>query len=594
MISKATLTQLSEIYSKSNLENGIFLLVKKFYLKQFFQIQQDPVLQGILERMRSKKPLNKTDTILLSFSVFENETIYKGFLATLPLSLQTLIEKLLWVESMTDGEVEKLLNETITVPSRYSYPDDKELKNEYYFFSVKKQSIYTFSGTYIITLSIHPLFKQILMEFYPKPIHYYFIQLDEIPETTYRFTTENLIMEEMPRLLSYYMQGGIKYSINGKPAESTLNKLQRTCGITEFVTGADESLGKIRSMLLAGMMYNFKVSNISIDTVSVLKDLFTKQYIKLYTSQFLLMQLKGWGYMGDFDYNESAEHNLLEVLKQLPLEKWVSAENLINFIECRFIQVKPVNTWAINNRLYFESNVGSHTSYKEKKYAGSKANMLVNHPFIKGTVFLLASFGLMEIGYTGVDTAEYAKTYYSGYDGLQYFRLTALGAYVLGLSDVYEPALAQQQNKLQFSEDSLMMLAEGDMGVLDVMLGNFAEKAGNNRFKVSPAHFLKDCRNKKDIDNKIALFKRTVSAKLPAYWEQQFVTLKANALKIDPDLHTKVFKIPPADKELQRLIAQDSVLKALVLKAEQFYILVPAGNGTKFKSRMKELGYFVE
>ncbi|MEP7144784.1 MAG: hypothetical protein ABI707_18010, partial [Ferruginibacter sp.] len=151
-----------------------------------------------------------------------------------------------------------------------------------------------------------------------------------------------------------------------------------------------------------------------------------------------------------------------------------------------------------------------------------------------------------------------------------------------------------QQNKVQFSEDSLIILAEGDIGVLDVMLAGYAEKAGNNRYKVTHAHFLKDCRSKKDIDNKIGLFKKTISAKLPSYWEQQFKTWQENALKIHEDSTTLVFKIPPEAKELQRQIAQDPLLKTLILKAEQFYILVPANNVSKFKNRMKELGYLVE
>jgi len=41
------------------------------------------------------------------------------------------------------------------------------------------------------------------------------------------------------------------------------------------------------------------------------------------------------------------------------------------------------------------------------------------------------------------------------------------------------------------------------------------------------------------------------------------------------------------------LIVQDPVIKKLVLKAELFHILVSKENLSKFKSRMKELGYLV-
>lgn len=595
MIDNNLLTQLSEVYSKTNLEKGILQFVKYFYIKHYSRINENPALESVYIKLVTKKQLTKIELSKVCFSVFENETIYKEFLVTLPLKLQTLIEKLLWVESMSDSEAEIIVKEPITQSSNSYYISEKELQKPYYFFSVSKDMIYTYPRTAVFSLSLHPLFKQVLMEFYPKPVHYYFNPVKKLPETQYRFSAENLILEEMPRLLSYYMQEAIKYSTKGRPSDATLNKLQKTTGITEFFPAENELFSKMRSMLLAGMLYNFKVSNISMDTISVLKELFTKRYLLLYSSQFMLTQLKGWGNLTDYDYHDHTQQNFLRVLKQLPGDTWISSDNLIGFIQSRVIQIKPINSYALNNRLYFEKELQqTYGNYKEKKYAGFNENMIANYPFIKGSVFLFASFGLLEIAYKDVNTKEFSKTFFSGYDGLQYFRLTALGAYVLGLSTSYEPAQALQQNKLRFSEDGLMILAEGDMGVLDIMLSNYAEKAGVNRFKVTPNHFLKDCRSRKDVDLKIQLFKKTIAAKLPVYWEHQFMTWQLNALKVVVDKTIQVFKIPPDAKELQRLIAQDAELKVLILKAEQFHMLVASNHVGAFKNKMKELGYLVE
>ncbi|MEO5891936.1 MAG: hypothetical protein ABIQ31_16940 [Ferruginibacter sp.] len=594
MIGKEKLSQLGRLYTKSHLERSLLPLVKKYYLQKFFVTQKDGAIGQIIHKLLAKKQLNATEVTLLCFSVFENATIYEEFLSTLPKKIQLLIEKLLWVDAMTDKEAGKLLNEDITIPAKYS-SYQQELKNEFYFFSVTKPNGYFFSGPGIFILSLHPVFKNILMEFYPKPVHYNFIQLDEIPATTHRFTAENSIIQELPKLISYHMQDGIKYSATGRPADATINKLQRHLGFTEFYTPEKETTGKARSTLMAGLIFNFKIPNINIDSITVIKELFGKQYLKLFTAQFILFHLKGWTYMNDSDFNKNAEHGFFEVLKQLPPGKWISAENLIDFIQYRFVNIAPVNSWALNNRIYFEKSIkGSNNSYIQKEPAASDANMLVNHAFIKGTIFLLASFGLIEIAYAGINTEKFGTTFYSAYDGLQYFRLTALGTYILGMSDSYEPAIAQQHNKLQFSEDSLMILAEGDMAVLDVMLARYAEKAGNNRFNVTHAHFLKDCSSRKDIERKIALFKKTIAKNLPVYWENQFKIWQENAQKITVEIKTLVYKIPADAKELQRLIAQDAVLKTLLLKAEQFYILIPVSNATRFKNRMKELGYIVE
>ena len=139
-----------------------------------------------------------------------------------------------------------------------------------------------------------------------------------------------------------------------------------------------------------------------------------------------------------------------------------------------------------------------------------------------------------------------------------------------------------------------MILAEGEMGVIDIMLANFAEKAGASRYKVTPAHFLKNCQTIHDIDKKVTLFKKTISTSLPIYWQIQFETWRGNSFKINIDITTRIFKISETDRELQKLIVQDVILKGLIMKAEHFNILVPINNVAKFKARMKELSYVIE
>ena len=140
-----------------------------------------------------------------------------------------------------------------------------------------------------------------------------------------------------------------------------------------------------------------------------------------------------------------------------------------------------------------------------------------------------------------------------------------------------------------------MILAEGDTGVIDVMLANYAEKVAANRYRLTNTSFLKDCKCAKDIVNKIALLRRTAGEKLPPNWENYFRQLLTNAKAVKEK--TQVTYLPVA-AQMQKIciviIAQDSILKQLILKAENYYILVVDTDVTKFKSRMKELGYIVE
>ena len=602
MIDIGTYNKLSDVYSKANLEKGLMPLVKIFFQMEANKRFCEPEVDEVLQRLILKKAVTKLDMAIFCFSVFENAEIYTAFSATLPNGLKTLISELLWKNSISNEEAAILLKETITIEPKSSFPSayrstpDTELRKEFYFFSVSITRLYNYSGGNIFHLSLNPLLKTLLINYYPKPIHYHFSPLENIPETTLKFSAENLIQDELQRILSYYMQNGIKYSIKGRPADATLNKFQKTTKIKEFFFDEPAINGKMRCMLIAGLLYDFKINNISIDTLAVIKYLFTKHYTKQKTSQYILMNLKGWGYLDSYDYDTNAETQFLSIVKQLPVDKgWVSIENVMGFIQTRSLLINPIKDYAIHNKLYYDSIDERYRSYMEKKNLYGKENMLVNKPFILGSIFLFASFGLLEMAYNYPDFGEFPKTFNSGFDELQYVRLTSLGAYILGLSDVYEPADGlHKNNKLKLSEESLMILVEGDATVFEIMLAKFAEKAGANRFKVSQAHFLKDCSSHNDIVKKIMLFKKTIVEKLPVFWEMQFTTWQLNSLKIGEDITTKLFKIPPNEKDLQRLIAQDEVLKKIILKAEQFYILVQSGNVTKFKTRMKELGYLVE
>lgn len=597
MLSKDKLNVLQDIYNKENLEKGLFTLVKKFYFHHPFDTWQEISAQTILNKLTVKKTFNKMEMAEISFSVFSNSQVYKAFSLSLPQPLQILIEKLLWRESISDTEANQLIKASISEEKSQYGRTSREVKKEYYFFTVTSYgSFFSYNSVPSFSLSLHPGFKKILAEFYPKPAHYNFIPLDDIPETRFRFSAEHSIMQELPRITSYYMQKAIKYSANGRPMEVTLAKMQKHCLINEFYGLQPESLSKIRTMLMAGLVYNYKAGSISNGNIEVLRDLFIKNYFRLYTSPFILQQLKGWGYLNEHAFNANAEKNIQAVFKELPVNKWLSYTNLIELVESRLIDITPIHATAVSNYLFYNETIkAGYSSYSDKRpIRHNEYNRLITEPFVKGSVFLYAAFGLIEIAYADINTSEFGKTFYSGYDGLMYFRLTPLGAYVLGLIESYDAPDSQQKNTLQFSDDSLIILAEGDTGVIDVMLANYAEKLANNRYRITSGHFLKDCKKRKDVENKIALFKNTIGRNPPPFWESYFEELLNNAKAVKVQSQVTVFQLPVAGKELHRLIAQDAILKQIALKAENYYILIANTDVAKFKSRMRELGYVVE
>ena len=142
---------------------------------------------------------------------------------------------------------------------------------------------------------------------------------------------------------------------------------------------------------------------------------------------------------------------------------------------------------------------------------------------------MFAAFGLVEIAYNTPDTSEIIDTYYSPYDGLQYVKITDLGAYVSSnYKTDYTPPQTVEKTPLVLSEDSLMILSDETDVTADILLKNYTEKVGPNRYQTDPSIFLKDCRSVEDIQNKVDLFQQTVSNELPANWKAFFDTLLSN------------------------------------------------------------------
>ena len=582
-------------YTKDTIDRGLFPLVKAFYLKDTDPDWQNPETVENTNMLLRKKAFTKSEMVNIAYSIFNDEEIYFAFLKTLPPIVPTIIERLVWRDYMTHKEVETFIAKTAPNNSSSEQTGKINIPQELVMFTTHTPG---YGNNYTQRdFALPKEMKQLLLKFYTQPQFVDFIPLQEIPHTTYKYSAQEQIFEEIPHFISYYLLGNIKFSSSGRPVESTLGKFQKTCAIDEFYGFEKEQLSKVRSNLIAGMLYNLPQKDIDTDSIDILKYFFRTQYTNLFTVQFILTELKGWNFVApQYDRLHIVEGRIITILKEMPMNDWISIENLMDLLAHRAIDVKPLSIHPYDtNKLYYETE--NNTNEATKNYiTNDSLTQFITEPFIKGSLFLFAAFGLIEIAFDEVNLTTFGTTYYSNYDGLKYFRLTNLGAYILGHTSTFEHQnTPTQRNKLSLSNDSLMIIADGDMTALtDKMLSAYSEKLGNTRYRVTATSFLKDCKTRKDIESKIALFKAAVNSSIPIYWDRFFKELVNNATAIKINKFVVTYTLLKDDKELHRLVAQDIELKQLVLKAEGFNLLVPVENQTKFKSRMKELGFVVE
>ena len=96
----------------------------------------------------------------------------------------------------------------------------------------------------------------------------------------------------------------------------------------------------------------------------------------------------------------------------------------------------------------------------ESKYSFGKSirifpnwdEKLIQWPALKAAMFLMASWGLIDLIYEEPDLSIISETADSPYDGIKAVKLNDLGAYVLGLTQTYESQI-KAPFTLELAED---------------------------------------------------------------------------------------------------------------------------------------------
>lgn len=590
---------LARNYTMRELERGMGKYAKQFVKKHRDICEEEGVYVSQLDLAYEKK-LNKMKLELLTSIPLSGKTIFQAFRDFLPEEIGVILDELVWVDRLSHQDTEELFEITIYTSEETSYSSGYKsmrhtLKPEFEFFDWSGGSYYSNAkAKFVIYLQAD--LRKILSSFYDRPKEADFHPIAEPEQTQHTYNGEQDILLELPRMIAYAGQGQIKTTTKGKVQTSTLGKMQRKLKLKEFYPDAeDKALKNMRTSLLSGLIISIKKPSVSVDIIAQLKDLMKDNYRNNYSSLYgIITYIKGTGYVDNY-YVNNVEPTIFNMLKDLPKYEWVSMKNIQNHIKYNFINVQLLRGGIVRDKLYYTYKAeGRNYTYDNKvyiephRYIGSFIN-----PFLKGTFFLFAAFGLLEIAYDTPNVSEMGKTAQSPYDKLKYIRLTKLGAFILGIEARYEAPDAISKSTITLSENSLTVIIDEADTTAPVVLEPYTERVSPNRFRTDFSFFLKGVGNQKQLNDKIQLFKNSVKVDIPPNWEQFFKELNQ---KIDPlkqVKNTKIFHIPEDNKELLQLVAKDPVFQKICLKAEGYHIFVSNKNLPKFKQRLQEFGYLM-
>lgn len=575
---------IEESFTKENLSAGYLPYITKVYFNSS-DLLTDAGYQGIM----LKKSKNKADLVTLLAPIFSDRKLFMEFLSLIPDEARKLFNVLMWEDSFVH---EKNIRSEygIDVSDRLrnaGWKGEGELKKEFFLFSYRR--VYNWNEGYQYLVGIPHSLKKELLGYFDKPEGFYLQPAGEIPENLYQFQGEEIIFEELPRLLVYANQDNIKLTTSGIPVASTYSKMRKALAVKEYYEGLPKPFDSLRTSLIATLLAQAGKQSATQDNLKSLKQLFTFFAEKFYPFN-LLQHLKGLGYVSDH-HKFKLGKSFVDILQEFPGEEWVSMDNINKFAAYRSLHLKPAEDYFLSRHTYFPVEKRGYT--QKEQIDSSNYKRLIQKPLLQAGFFLFAALGIVDAAYenpeesVGNEEEPYFHT-------LRYVRLTPLGAYLCGRSKEYVPPKTEEKAGIQLLDDSLNILSDKPSQTVDLLLENYTIKVGSSRYKTDFGIFMKGVRNADDLESKINLFRQTVTNRLPQNWENFFntLTLKCDPLKsIGPHM---AYQLSKEDQELIQLVAKDPVLKKLAIKAEGLIILVMKADQAKFKNRLKEFGYLLE
>lgn len=574
----------NEFYSKETL----FRLYTKYFLDWIAEGYIGSNL-GLFEISLICENSNKQTFLDLLEQFYLKKDVFCTIFEKLDKDVKEVFEEIAWkgkffIQGTSKDRYLKLEN---------NYDLNKDLKDEFLFFKAEKDNK---KGEY---LYLDYDIVRVIRQFMKKPKEYNILPVKKINEVLVNNNEKELI-ENFKMYFEFYSQGGINLSSSAKILKESKVNMKKYCNISEYYEGSkDLDFLKTETIALFFFLVKekyineeyFKVSNIKTIVSDFLNGELIKEENYHYTSLYL-NYLKG--VKNIWKSKEEIKRGLATIKKiidEIPNDKVISIDNIVKAILYRDEFIEIIDVKDAYDYIYI--NEANYERTKILNY--DKYLMYVVIPFIKSALFILGVLGVFELyyDYPSINNSLYLKNgYLSKFDGLKYIKITELGKYCLGRIENYDFQNAKEDGEVILDEDRLIATVIGDAPVKVMFLERVAQKIAINKYKFTKENFLRGVNNFKDIEDRINEFYAKITPEPNETWRVFFEDLIEKSSAIKAENQFVVLKLKN-DKELIKTITRDERFKPLMLKGEDFHLLIKSENVSEVISLFKEYGYYV-
>jgi hypothetical protein len=268
---------------------------------------------------------------------------------------------------------------------------------------------------------------------------------------------------------------------------------------------------------------------------------------------------------------------IVEALSWCPTGVWISVEDFH----------RALKVW----RFDFEVDPSGHLYVGDAPYGWYGYDDATTRELYTNVVLweYLGTIGALDLIYLPEESV-----YDSLYEGLIFFRINPLGAYLFGQAGEY--ASPRPLGDPLFSIDSELVLTLEDPAALTpdlrLELGRFTVEQGNHRYRLDTGRVLDEVERGEDLRYVADFLERHHRGPLPEQvprWLQELGANRGAFRKKGGALLVQV-----RSRELLKSVVEDSILKKSARVLEGRTLIVPSSKEGSFRNRLKELGYLLD
>lgn len=290
----------------------------------------------------------------------------------------------------------------------------------------------------------------------------------------------------------------------------------------------------------------------------------------------------------------SRREKILEALSWCPTDVWISI----------FDFYRAIKVWHFD----FDLEEGG----EDKLYVGYRGNQRWYEPWASGedrwlltnglyinTVLMeyLAAIGAVDIIYTHPewqtfpgDAYIYDDDSYSRYDGLLYFRINPLGAYLFGQADGYESSQPAERALFSVAADgSITLLGAGGLNAAQqAQLGQCTDVVGTG-YQLSVSKLLAVLESSADLEIQRSFLQQYNRGPLPAEVVALLDKIEADSKALR--IASKSLTIQVRSAELATQVLADPKAGKIARQLDDRTLIIPASRETAFRNALREMGF---